>query len=115
MLIHSAAGGVGLQAMKLTTLLGANPVGTVGSSDKAAMLQGMGFDNVLVRQPDFARQLTETGHRFDLVLDAIGGTVQQASFAALKPMGRLVVFGAAEFTPTGNRPKIGRASCRERV
>ncbi len=111
-LIHSAAGGVGLQAMKLTTLLGANPVGTVGSSDKAAMLQGMGFDNVLVRQPDFARQLTETGHRFDLVLDAIGGTVQQASFAALNPMGRLVVFGAAEFTPTGNRPNYLKAAWR---
>ncbi len=111
-LIHSAAGGVGLQAMKLATLLGANPVGTVGSPDKAAMLQEMGFENVLVRQPDFSRQLTETGHRFDLVLDAIGGTVQQASFAALKPMGRLVVFGAAEFTPTGNRPNYLKAAWR---
>lgn len=111
-LIHSAAGGVGLQSMKLAILLGANPVGTVGSSDKAAMLQEMGFENVLVRQSDFARQLTETGHRFELILDAIGGTVQQASFAALNPMGRLVVFGAAEFTPTGNRPNYLKAAWR---
>jgi len=111
-LIHSAAGGVGLQAMKLTQALGATPVGTVGNPNKARILQDMGFSDVLVRQRDFSRQLTESGHRFDLVLDAIGGTVQQASFAALNPMGRLVVFGAAEFTPTGNRPNYLKAAWR---
>ena len=38
------------------------------------------------------------------MLDGIGGEVQKASFDALSPMGRLVVFGAAQFTPGRNRP-----------
>ena len=103
-LIHSAAGGVGLQAMQLTRALGALPVGTVGNADKLASLSEMGFTDVLVRETHFARQLQRAGLDFDLVLDAIGGEIQRASFAALKPMGRLVVFGAAEFTPKGKRP-----------
>lgn len=111
-LIHSAAGGVGLQAMQLTRALGAVPVGTVGRDDKLPLLRSLGFDQVLVRAPDFAAQLQQSGLQFDLVLDAIGGDVQRASFNALKPMGRLVVFGAAEFTPRGKRPDYLRAALR---
>lgn len=111
-LIHSAAGGVGIQAMKLTQALGAQPVGTVSSADKAQWLRSQGFSKVLVREADFARQLQREGLHFDLVLDAIGGQVQQASFDALNPMGRLVVFGAAEFTPTGKRPNYLKAAWR---
>ena len=103
-LIHSAAGGVGLQAMRLARAVGAEAVGTVGSAGKLALLHAEGFADVLVREKRFSDQLQRQSRKFDLVLDAIGGDVQRASFAALKPMGRLVVFGAAEFTPTGNRP-----------
>ncbi|WP_229147929.1 zinc-binding dehydrogenase [Alcanivorax sp. 1008] len=103
-LIHSAAGGVGLQAMRLARAVGAIPVGSVGSADKLELLLSEGFSDVLVREHSFSSQLRRQGRRFDLVLDAIGGEVQLASFAALEPMGRLVVFGAAEFTPTGSRP-----------
>ena len=103
-LIHSAAGGVGLQAMRLARAAGAEPVGSVGSAEKLALLRNEGFTHVLVRERSFAKQLQRESRSFDLVLDAIGGDVQLASFAALKPMGRLVVFGAAEFTPSGNRP-----------
>ena len=111
-LIHSAAGGVGLQAMKLVQALGARPTGTVGSEEKATWLRQQGFEDVLVREPDFAGQLQRDERRFDLVLDAIGGQVQIASFDALNPMGRLVVFGAAEFTPSHNRPNYLKAAWR---
>lgn len=111
-LVHSAAGGVGLQAMKLVRALGAEPVGTVGSEDKVSLLAGLGFENLLVREKHFRRQLQRTGLKFDLVLDAIGGEVQKASFEALEPMGRLVVFGAAEFTPKGKRPNYLKAAWR---
>jgi synaptic vesicle membrane protein VAT-1 len=111
-LIHSAAGGVGLQAMRLVQALDAHPVGTVGSESKLPLLTALGFEDVLIREGNFRRQLERTGKRFDLVLDGIGGEVQMASFAALKPMGRLVVFGAAEFTPTGNRPNYLKAAWR---
>ena len=111
-LIHSAAGGVGLQAMKLARNLGALPVGTVGNPDKLACLNELGFEYVLLRANNFARQLQQSGQTFDLVLDAIGGEVQRASFDALNPMGRLVVFGAAEFTPKGQRPDYLKALWR---
>ena len=111
-LIHSAAGGVGLQAMRLARALGGVPVGTVGRADKVALLHSMGFDKVLVREKDFAQQLKRNQQQFDLVLDGIGGAVQKASFDALNPMGRLVVFGAAEFTPSGQRPDYLRALLR---
>ena len=102
-LIQSAAGGVGLQAMKLVRALGAHPVGTVSTQEKVDFLSDLGFES-WIREPSFKAQLAENKQTFDLVLDAIGGEVQQASFNALNPMGRLVVFGAAEFTPGKNRP-----------
>ncbi|WP_396586937.1 zinc-binding dehydrogenase [Bermanella sp. R86510] len=103
-LIHSAAGGVGLQAMKLVTAMGGQPVGTVSSEHKAAYLKEQGFNQVLVRDASFRKQLQQSGLLFDLVLDGVGGEVQKASFDCLSPMGRLIVFGAAEFTPGKNRP-----------
>lgn len=109
-LVHSAAGGVGLQAMKLVKALGGKPVGTVSSNDKKAFLKTQGFDEVIVRQGSFRKQLEQADRLFDLVLDAIGGDVQIASFDHLSPMGRLVVFGAAEFTPGKNRPNYLKAA-----
>ena len=103
-LIHSAEGGVGLQAMKLVQAMGAIPFGTVSSQAKADFLKALGFEHVLVRENNFAQQLKQQNLTFDLVLDGVGGAVQKASFNALNPMGRLIVFGAAEFTPGKNRP-----------
>jgi alcohol dehydrogenase len=103
-LIHSAAGGVGLQAMKLVQVMGANPIGTVGCESKKSFLEELGFTDVYVRSNNFKLQLKQDNRRFDLVLDGVGGAVQKASFDCLNPMGRLVVFGAAEFTPGKNRP-----------
>jgi alcohol dehydrogenase len=65
-LIHSAAGGVGLQAMKLVQALGGRATGTVGSEEKATWLGQQGFEDVLVRAPDFARQLQRHDRHFDL-------------------------------------------------
>lgn len=108
-LVQSAAGGVGLQAMKLVQALGANPIGTVSSPHKVTFLNDLGFE-AWQRESSFKKQLADNNKQFDLVLDAIGGEVQQASFNALKPMGRLVVFGAAEFTPGKNRPNYLKAA-----
>ncbi|WP_281558163.1 zinc-binding dehydrogenase [Thalassomonas sp. RHCl1] len=109
-LVQSAAGGVGLQAMKICQALGAHPVGFVSSEEKAALLKSLGFEQSFVRKQPFAGQLIQLNITPDLVLDAIGGEVQYASFNALKPMGRLVVFGAAEFTPGKNRPNYLKAA-----
>lgn len=108
-LVQSAAGGVGLQAMKLIKALGANSIGTVSSQHKVEFPAALGFES-WVREPSFDKQLKREKRTFDLVLDAIGGEVQTASFNALNPMGRLVVFGAAEFTPGKNRPNYLKAA-----
>jgi alcohol dehydrogenase len=106
-LIHSAAGGVGLQAMAICRTLGAVPVGTVSGRHKKAFLAEHGHERVIVRGRDFARQLDETlqGQPLHLVLDGIGGKIQRQSFDALAPTGRMVVFGAALFAPGRNRPR----------
>ncbi len=109
-LVQSAAGGVGLQAMKLIKALGANPIGTVSSQHKKAFLNKLGFDHILIRENNFSQQLDNDNLKFDLVLDAIGGKVQKACFDHLNPMGRLIVFGAAEFTPGENRPNYLQAA-----
>ena len=110
-LIQSAAGGVGLQAMGMAKQLGAIPIGTVSSESKRQFLAAQGFDEVIVRGDDFADQLKAqlNGRPLHAVLDGIGGKIQKQSFAALAPTGRLVVFGAAEFTP-GNKPNWLKAA-----
>ncbi|WP_299597804.1 zinc-binding dehydrogenase [uncultured Microbulbifer sp.] len=110
-LIQSAAGGVGLQAMRMASQMGAVPVGTVSSERKRQFLTDQGFDEVIVRGKNFAEQLhAQLNDRpLHLVLDGIGGEIQKRSFSALAPTGRLVVFGAAEFTP-GDKPNWLKAA-----
>ncbi|QKX16559.1 zinc-binding dehydrogenase [Microbulbifer sp. YPW1] len=110
-LIQSAAGGVGLQAMRMAAQMGAIPIGTVSSESKRAFLAEQGFAEVIVRGDDFAEQLHTqlNGRPLQAVLDGIGGKIQKQSFAALAPTGRLIVFGAAEFTP-GNKPNWLKAA-----
>jgi alcohol dehydrogenase len=81
----------------------------VSSQNKVDFLADLGFE-AWVRELSFAKQVKRENRTFDLVLDAIGGEVQTASFNALNPMGRLVVFGAAEFTPGKNRPNYLKAA-----
>ena len=106
-LVHSAAGGVGLQALAICRKLGAEVIGTVGSESKRAFLHERGYEQVIVRGRDFDGRLREAlnGEPLHLVLDAVGGAVQRTSFDALAPTGRLVVFGAAEFAPGKRRPR----------
>ncbi len=100
-LIHSAAGGVGLQAQRIAKQLGLETIGTVGNASKKQFLHEQGFDEVIVRGDHFAEQLRDTLRErpLHLVLDAVGGEVQKISFNALAPTGRLIVYGATVFAP----------------
>ena len=110
-LIQSAAGGVGLQAMAMVKELGAVPIGTVSSESKRKFLAEKGFNEVIARGKDFSAQLQQqlAGRPLHLVLDGIGGKIQQQSFETLAPTGRMIVFGAAEFTP-GDKPNWLKAA-----
>jgi NADPH:quinone reductase-like Zn-dependent oxidoreductase len=105
-LIHSAAGGVGLQANRLAKKVGAFTIGVVGNPQKTDVLKAEGFDAWIVRGNNFKNDLQTAlaGRDLNLVLETTGGKYFRYSFEMLAPMGRVVAYGSAQFTPASNRP-----------
>jgi alcohol dehydrogenase len=112
-LVQSAAGGVGLQALGILESIGAKVIATVGNEDKRRFLQsqyGLHAAAVIVREPRrFGEQLDQalvavgtTG--LDVVFDAVLGPYFRPAMKRLNPEGRFVLFGAADFMPVGRRP-----------
>lgn len=104
-LIHAAAGGVGLLAVQLARRVGARVLGTVSSDDKAHAVRDAGgeplrYGNDLV---DRVRTITD-GRGVDVVLDSVGLPTQAASLAMLAPFGELVHFGDAGGFPAPVNP-----------
>lgn len=107
-LIHSAAGGVGLLANRICKKFDAYTIGTVGSSKKADFLQKQESCNeVIVRDKDFYRKLSAAlGNRpLNLVMECIGGRILMDGWKTLAPMGRMVVYGSASFATHSSRPE----------
>jgi len=105
-LIHSAAGGVGLQANRLAKKLGAHTIGVVGSAAKVPLLQREGYDAWVVRSRLFKQDVLAAlrGRELNLVLEAAGGKYFTWSYELLVPQGRLVTYGSASFAPKGPSP-----------
>ncbi|MGZ3321472.1 MAG: quinone oxidoreductase family protein, partial [Xanthobacteraceae bacterium] len=97
-LVHAAAGGVGLLLCQWGNALGANVIGTVGSEDKAKLAKANGAHHtILYRNEDFVAKVKEiTGGKLcDVVYDGIGKTTFPASLDCIKPLGMFVSFGSA--------------------
>jgi NADPH:quinone reductase len=97
-LMHAAAGGVGLIVCQWANHLGANVIGTVGSKDKAALAKANGCHHtILYRDEDFVTRVKEItgGKMCEVVYDGIGKTTFPASLDCLKPLGMFVSFGSA--------------------
>jgi len=97
-LIHAAAGGVGLIACQWASHLGANVIGTVGSKEKAELAKKNGAHHVILyRNEDFAAKVKEiTGGKLcAVVYDGIGKATFPASLDCIKPLGMFVSFGSA--------------------
>jgi NADPH2:quinone reductase len=96
-LIHAAAGGVGLIACQWLLSLGANVIGVVGSEAKAALLQSFGVQHPIIdRDGTFApkvRAIVPEG--VDVVYDSVGKTTFTGSLDSLKVRGMLVGFGVS--------------------
>ena len=96
-LIHSAAGGVGTAAVQLARNMGAEIFATAGSEEKLARLKALGAEHPInYRAGDFAdevRRLTE-GEGVDIVLESLGGGAFERDLELLRPLGRMVVYGA---------------------
>jgi NADPH:quinone reductase len=97
-LIHAAAGGIGLIFCQWANHLGANVIGTVGSKDKAALARANGCHHtILYREEDFVARVKEiTGGKLcEVVYDSIGKTTFPASLDCLRPLGMFVSFGSS--------------------
>lgn len=105
-LIHSAAGGVGLQANRIAKRFNAFTIGVVGSEAKFDLLKKEGFDRYITRGKNFKEELHQTliGRELHLVLEATGGKYFRYSYDALAPMGRIIAYGSAQFTPSSKSP-----------
>jgi NADPH:quinone reductase-like Zn-dependent oxidoreductase len=105
-LIHAAAGGVGIAATQIARRHGAEVHGTA-SPGKHEAIRGFGVDVA----HDYTRRGWERGleRSFDLVLDAVGGASFKRSYRLLRPGGRLVAFGASSVLP-GDRRRVLRAA-----
>ena len=90
-LVHSAGGGVGIAATQIAKRGAAEVYGTASPGKHARILE-LGVDHALdYTTPGWERGLP----KFDIVLDAVGGASFRRSYSMLRPVGRLVAFGAS--------------------
>lgn len=97
-LIHAAAGGVGLIACQWAKALGATVIGTVSTEAKAELARAHGCDHpILYTREDFARRVRDItgGEGVPVVYDGIGKDTFTGSLDSLRPLGTVVSFGNA--------------------
>ncbi len=95
-LIHGAAGGVGMAAIQIAKLKGAKVIGTAGSRRKRRMLEMLGADHVLnSRSLEFADEVMKLtgGVGVDAVLNSLAGEAITKSLQCLRPFGRFLEIG----------------------
>jgi NADPH:quinone reductase len=101
-LVHSAAGGVGIAAVQIAKAAGARVIGTVSSPDKANLVTKFGADEVIdYEQQDFAAEAMRLsgGRGIDLILDAVGKPTFDKGLRCLAPFGHMILFGRAGGLP----------------
>jgi NADPH:quinone reductase len=97
-LVHAAAGGVGLILCQWGRALGATVIGTVGSPEKAEVAKKAGAHHtILYREEDFAKRVEEItkGEKCHVVYDGVGKATFPGSLDCLRPFGVFASFGSA--------------------
>jgi NADPH2:quinone reductase len=104
LLVHGAAGGVGLAAVDLGKVLGATVIATASSNEKRAFLKDYGADHVLPSSGfrEAVKELTQ-GRGADVIYDPVGGDVFDESIRCIAFNGRILIVG---FT-SGRIPTVG--------
>ena len=95
-LVHAAAGGVGLLMGQWLKSLGATSIGTVGSAEKIAIAQASGYSHVInYRAEDFAARVKDitAGKGCDVVYDSVANDTWRGSLKCLHTRGLFVCFG----------------------
>jgi NADPH2:quinone reductase len=98
LLIHAAAGGMGLLLVQWAKHLGARVIGTVSTEEKAEIAKKAGADEIILyTKQEFApevKRLTK-GHGADLIIDGVAKTTFKGNLEAAALRGNIVIFGAA--------------------
>ncbi len=101
-LIHSAAGGVGLVAIQIAKAAGAYVIGTASTESKLKLAKEYGADDLInYVERDFAAEVTRltNGRGVDLILDAVGKPTLAKGLSCLAPFGHLILFGRSGGAP----------------
>ncbi|MEX2303341.1 MAG: quinone oxidoreductase [Bryobacterales bacterium] len=97
-LIHAAAGGVGLTLVQVAKMRGARVIGTCSTNEKAERVRQAGADEVILYSEksfeEEVKRLTE-GRGVDVVYDSVGKDTWEGSLNCLRPRGMMVTFGNA--------------------
>jgi NADPH2:quinone reductase len=98
--VHAAAGGVGLQLTQVVKLRGGHVLATTSTPEKAELARQAGADEV-TGYDDFAGRVRELtgGEGAAAVYDGVGRTTFRAGLGALRPTGSMIVYGAASGPP----------------
>jgi NADPH:quinone reductase len=98
--VHAAAGGMGLLLTQLVTLRGGRVIGTTSTEEKAALARQAGAEEVLGYE-DFDGRVREItgGEGAAVVYDGVGRTTFDAGLKALRPTGSMILYGAASGQP----------------
>jgi NADPH2:quinone reductase len=104
-MIHAAAGGVGLLAVQIAKHLGAKVIAVVGSEQKAGLASGAGADHVLVGIHDLAQRVRQfASEGVHAVYDSVGKDTFLASLDCLRPLGMMVTYGNSSGPPPAVEP-----------
>jgi NADPH2:quinone reductase len=107
LLVHGAAGGVGLAAVDVGKLMGASVIGTASSDEKLAVVKRMGADQVINYKNGFREQVKQltSGLGADVIYDPVGGDVFDESVRSIAPFGRILIVGF-----TAGRPALAKTN-----
>lgn len=98
LLVHAAAGGVGIAAVQIGKALGARVIATAGGPEKLAVARAAGADvGIDYQHEDFVARVKEetSGKGADVIYDSVGGDIFDASLKCIAWSGRLLVIGFA--------------------
>lgn len=102
LVVLGAAGGVGLSAVELGAVMGAEVIAVARGADRLAVAQAAGAHHLIDSDADDIRARLKALGGVDVVYDAVGGTAFDAALRATRPEGRILTIGFA----SGSVPQI---------